>query len=81
MIVEPHPAESIFLFRNSCAIQRIIHVPSSCSHYVQTSEFMSRLLHCILNIVSPKVYFKKDMGNEKEAKCILHRRDRGCLTN
>lgn len=52
MIVRPHPAESISLLRNSCVIPSIIHVHLSCSRFVQTSEFMSRLLHCILNVSS-----------------------------
>lgn len=48
VIMEPHPRESISLFQNYCAIQCIIHVHSSCSHFVLPWEFLNRLLHCIL---------------------------------
>lgn len=30
------------------------------------------------HVMSPKVYFKKYMDNEKEAKCVLSMRDKGC---
>lgn len=72
MIVEPHPAKSIFLFRNSCAIQCIIHVRSSCSHFVQTSEFTSSLLHCILNMSSlPRCILRNMWARKKTPNVSL----------
>lgn len=50
MIGEPHPARSVFLFRNS----RCDSVNNSCSFLMfslcSDLELMSRLLHCILNM-------------------------------
>lgn len=71
-IVAPHPAESAFLFRVSGAIRCRIRVHSSCSHFVQTSEFTSRSLHCILNMSSlPRCVLRNTRARRKTPNVSL----------